>query len=34
LSISGLVLYMVIAGAESLAVYWQPPSEATGAAGG
>jgi NitT/TauT family transport system permease protein len=34
LSISGLALYMVIAGAESLAVYWQPPSEATGAAGG
>ena len=34
LSISGLVLYAMIANAESWAVYWQPPSEAVAAAGG
>ena len=34
LSISGLALYMLIAGAESLAIYWQPPAEAGGIAGG
>ncbi|TMJ44096.1 MAG: ABC transporter permease [Alphaproteobacteria bacterium] len=34
LSISGLALYAIIAGVESWAVYWQPPSEAVGAGGG
>jgi len=34
LSISGLALYMLIAGAESWAVYWQPPAEAGGMGGG
>jgi NitT/TauT family transport system permease protein len=34
LSVSGLALYMVIAGAESWAVYWQPPVEAGGIGGG
>jgi NitT/TauT family transport system permease protein len=34
LSISGLLLYAIIAAAESWAVYWQPPSEAGVAAGG
>jgi NitT/TauT family transport system permease protein len=34
LSISGLVLYAMIAGAESWAVYWQPPSDTVGAGGG
>ena len=34
LSISGLALYAIIAAAESWAVYWQPPSEAVGVAGG
>jgi NitT/TauT family transport system permease protein len=34
LSISGLVLYGIIAAAESWAVYWQPPPEAVGVGGG
>jgi NitT/TauT family transport system permease protein len=34
LSISGLALYAFIAAAESWAVYWQPPPEAVGVAGG
>jgi NitT/TauT family transport system permease protein len=34
LSISGLALYAAIAGAESWAVYWQPPAEAAGIGGG
>jgi NitT/TauT family transport system permease protein len=34
LSISGLALYALIAGAESRAVYWQAPSEALAAPGG
>ena len=34
LSISGLALYWIIAGVESWAVYWQPPSEAVAAGGG
>jgi NitT/TauT family transport system permease protein len=34
LSISGLALYAIIAAAESWAVYWQPPPEAVGVAGG
>jgi NitT/TauT family transport system permease protein len=31
LSISGLALYSIISGAESWAVYWQPPSDAAAA---
>src|SRR5215472_3758719 len=34
LSVSGLALYAIIAGVESWAVYWQPPSEAIAAGGG
>jgi NitT/TauT family transport system permease protein len=34
LSISGLALYAIIAGVESWAVYWQPPSDAVAAGGG
>jgi NitT/TauT family transport system permease protein len=34
LSVSGLALYAIIAGVESWAVYWQPPSDAVGAGGG
>jgi NitT/TauT family transport system permease protein len=34
LSVSGLALYGIIAGLESWAVYWQPPSDAVGAGGG
>src|SRR6266487_2494809 len=34
LSIAGLALYAIIAAAESWAVYWQPPPEAVGVAGG
>ena len=34
LSVSGLALYGIIAGVESWAVYWQPPSDAVGAGGG
>jgi NitT/TauT family transport system permease protein len=34
LSISGLALYAIIAGAEHWAVYWQPPLETAGAPGG
>src|SRR5215813_5392998 len=34
LSISGLALYAIIVAAESWAVYWQPPPEAVGVAGG
>jgi NitT/TauT family transport system permease protein len=34
LSISGLALYAIVAGAESWAVYWQPPLETAGAPGG
>src|SRR5262245_6509965 len=34
LSIAGLALYGLIAGAESWAVYWQPPLETAGAPGG
>jgi NitT/TauT family transport system permease protein len=34
LSISGLALYGIIAGVESWAIYWQPPSDAVGAGGG
>jgi NitT/TauT family transport system permease protein len=34
LSVSGLALYAIIAGVESWAVYWQPPSEAVAAGGG
>jgi NitT/TauT family transport system permease protein len=34
LSISGLALYSIISGAESWAVYWQPPSDAAAAAMG
>ena len=34
LSIAGLGLYMVIASAESFAVYWQPPAEVVAAGGG
>jgi NitT/TauT family transport system permease protein len=34
LSISGLALYAIIAGVESWAVYWQPPSDAVASGGG
>src|SRR5215470_3714711 len=34
LSIAGLALYGIIAGVESWAIYWQPPSDAVGAGGG
>ncbi len=34
LSIAGLALYMVIASAESFAVYWQAPAEVVAVGGG